>query len=136
MKPWGDEYSNFNAGKILLILEGIAGLSYSVVDRIFTVSDHMPETWDFMDFSVPTREGDQTSWTSVKVTRELGVQGQIHKTITVTGNTQSRLNIQPWLEGKALVSAPEGYSDQAANGHLSYEFDRARETSVSVVIQE
>ena len=37
----GDQYSDFNAGKILVILEGIFGLSYSVVEDEFTVADNL-----------------------------------------------------------------------------------------------
>ena len=43
----GDQYSNFNAGKILLILEGIFGLSYSVINDSFTVAEHFD--WSFID---------------------------------------------------------------------------------------
>ena len=38
-----DQYSNFDAGKILPILEGMAGLDYSIPDDTFTVCDNMPE---------------------------------------------------------------------------------------------
>ena len=38
----GDSYSNINAGKILLVLEGIGGLRYSVHDDSFTFADNLP----------------------------------------------------------------------------------------------
>ena len=39
---FGNQYSNFNAGKILLILEGIGGLKYSVLEDTFTFADNLP----------------------------------------------------------------------------------------------
>ena len=55
----GDRYSNFNAGKILLILEGLGGLKYSMTDDKFTFADNLPTEWSFMEFNVPvlTNEG-------------------------------------------------------------------------------
>ena len=43
-KLFGDQYSNFNAGKVLLYLEGLAGLEYSIPDNRLTVHDTMPPT--------------------------------------------------------------------------------------------
>lgn len=63
----GDQYSNFNAGKILLILEDICGLSYSVVDSTFTVADSMPDEWSFMETYVPIKEGGVDYWTRVRI---------------------------------------------------------------------
>jgi hypothetical protein len=136
LKPWGDEYSNFNAGKILLILEGIAGISYSVVDHTFTVSDHMPQTWEYMDVRVPIKEKDRSSWTSVTIMREQSAQGGINKTVTITGNTQAKLHLQPWLEEKNLLSAPEGYVNQQPDGHIGYRFDNTQDKTISIVIHD
>ena len=40
---FGDQYSNFNAGKILLILEVIGGLHYSTADDSFTFAENLPK---------------------------------------------------------------------------------------------
>ena len=50
---FGDQYSNFNAGKILLYLEGLAGLSYSIPDKKFTVRPALPKAWDWMEIRLP-----------------------------------------------------------------------------------
>lgn len=50
---FGDQYSNFNAGKLLLYIEGLGGLSYSVTDRTVTVSPALPEDWEWMEFRLP-----------------------------------------------------------------------------------
>jgi len=97
----GDQYSNFNAGKILLILEGIFGLSYSVVDSTFTVAENLPPEWSFMESYVPINRNGTTRWTRVRVDRS-GQGGVVTKTVAVEGNTQATLKIEPWLEGKTL----------------------------------
>ena len=50
---FGDQYSNFNAGKILLFLEGLAGLSYSVPDQMISIRPALPSTWDWMEIRLP-----------------------------------------------------------------------------------
>ena len=50
---FGDQYSNFNAGKILLYLEGLAGLKYSVPGQQFTVRSALPRSWEWMEVRLP-----------------------------------------------------------------------------------
>ena len=50
---FGDQFSNFNAGKILLVLEGIGGLRYTVTEDAFTFADALPRNWTYMEFRVP-----------------------------------------------------------------------------------
>ena len=133
--PWGDEYSNFNAGKILLIIEGILGLKYSVVDESFTVADHLPTEWDYMETYVPINENGQTQWTKVRVSRVENAS-DVEKTISVEGNSQSTLNIQPWLEEKNLLSAPGGYTPQEPKGHIGYQFDDIKEKTIHIVLEK
>ena len=134
-EPWGDEYSNFNAGKILLILEGICGLSYSVIDDSFTISDHLPMEWDYMETFVPIHENGQTQWTRVRVSR-IENSPNVEKTITVKGNSQSTLNIQPWLEEKNLLTAPGGYINQQPQGHIGYTFNKTEDKIIVIYLQE
>jgi hypothetical protein len=134
-EPWGDEYSNFNAGKILLIIEGILGLNYSVVDGTFTVSDHLPMEWDYMETYVPIHENGQNRWTKVRASRVENAS-DVEKTISVEGNSQSTLNIQPWLEEKDLLSAPDGYVDQLPQGHISYQFDNVMNKTITIIVEK
>lgn len=39
---FGDSYSNFNAGNLDIMLDGIGGFSYSVVNNTFTYADNLP----------------------------------------------------------------------------------------------
>ena len=68
---FGDQYSNFNAGKILLFLEGIAGLEYSIPDRTITIRDAMPRDWEWMELRMPIRLQDEegTRWPRIRYER-------------------------------------------------------------------
>jgi len=120
--PWGDQYSNFNAGKILLILKGMAGLDYSIPKSTLTVCENMPEQWTSMELRVPMKVKGKMLWPTVAYQREQDGD-VVRKTISVSGNPLANLKIQPWLEGGAILSAPNGYTakDQARH-HIGYTF--------------
>ena len=59
---FGDQYSNFNAGKILLYLEGLAGLKYSIPDQKLTIRSALPVSWKWMEVRLQI-EG---KWTKVR----------------------------------------------------------------------
>lgn len=50
---FGDQYSNFNAGKLLLYIEGLGGITYSVPDKRISVSPALPKAWEWMEFCLP-----------------------------------------------------------------------------------
>ena len=62
LKLFGDQYSNFNAGKILLYLEGFAGLDYSIPDNNLTISPSFPNEWEWMELRLPIKN----SWTRIR----------------------------------------------------------------------
>ena len=101
---FGDQYSNFNAGKILLFLEGFAGISYSISDNIFHIKDSMPTNWDWMEFDIPI--GDQNDWTKVRYERKKGFLGGQKKLITVS-NCPLRVKFEPWLDQGELNGNPD-----------------------------
>ncbi|MFL2860774.1 MAG: hypothetical protein ACJZ85_04495 [Pontiellaceae bacterium] len=127
----GDQYSNFNAGKILLILEGIFGLSYSVVDDVFTVGEHMPDEWDYMETYVPIMEDGRKYWTHVKVERD-EIDGLETRTVKVNGNRLSNLKIEPWLNNKGISSASSGYSTNQILDNIYYDFKKKSSASIEV----
>jgi hypothetical protein len=133
--PWGDQYSNFNAGKILLILEGMTGVDYSIPDGTFTVTDHMPQDWTFMELKLPVTQPGQTDWVDVRIDRVDAGGGVIDKTVSVTGNPLPTLEVQPWLEEKSLLSAPPGYTNAPVN-HISYTFATTNNVTLTVQIQD
>ena len=63
---FGDQYSNFNAGKILLYLEGLGGLEYSVPERRLTIRPALPENWEWMEIRLPI----ENQWTTIRYTSD------------------------------------------------------------------
>lgn len=59
---FGDQYSNFNAGKILLYLEGLAGLEISVPKKELKITPALPEEWEWMEVRLPIAG----QWTKVR----------------------------------------------------------------------
>lgn len=132
---WGDAYSNFNAGKILLILEGLGGVEYSVPDDTFTFADCMPPDWNDMTVMVPIGSGDQADWITCQVNRQVDGNNVVEKTVSVTGNTQSTLYLQPWLEGRNLQSASDAnYTPDEPKGHISYTLSSVSDKTVTVYL--
>ena len=102
-KLFGDQYSNFNAGKLLLYLEGLAGLEYSIPDNTLTVHDTMPTNWQWMEVRLPIRiPGEKESrWPMIRYERSQR-KNEITKSIRVT-DCPLRVVIEPWLEGSRLI---------------------------------
>ena len=61
---FGDQYSNFNAGKILLYLEGLAGLQYSIPNNKLTIRPALPQSWEWMEVRLPVAG----QWTKIRYT--------------------------------------------------------------------
>jgi hypothetical protein len=133
--PWGDQYSNFNAGKILLIIEGIAGLDYSIPKDTLTVRDSMPQEWGSMELRIPMTIKGKTHWPAVRYER-IKTGKVIGKTISVTGNPLANLKIKPWLEEGSVVSAPPGGSNKGqGRNRIGYSFKNAADKSLKITIK-
>lgn len=65
LELFGDQYSNFNAGKILLYIEGFCGLQYSIPDNELTVRPAMPKSWEWMEIRLPIKD----EWTKIRYTK-------------------------------------------------------------------
>jgi len=134
--PWGDQYSNFNAGKILFFLEGMAGIEYSVPDQTLTVCDNMPEQWESMEVRIPVELNGSVRWPRITYQR-FAEADAVEKTISVQQSPLSSVKIQPWLEGGRLLSASDGYStrDQPRN-HIGYRLNGSSASSVTIKIHK
>ena len=115
-KLFGDQYSNFNAGKLLLYLEGLAGLEYSIPDRRLVVHDTMPTNWKWMEVRLPIQlPGKKTThWPAIRyerTERESDKGSETTKSIRVT-DCPLRITIEPWSEEKRVI----GSERQPANG--------------------
>ncbi len=120
---FGDQYSNFNAGKILLLLEGVGGLAYSMEDDTFTFADNLPTNWTFMEFRVPVvKNTPAATWITARAERH-SEAGQVTKTIRVDGSPFTRLKVQPWAEDARIIgSSPLGAMTNVTPGHVGWEF--------------
>ena len=63
---FGDQYSNFNAGKLLLILEGLAGIEVSIPEDRLTVRPALPAAWEWMELRLPIAG----EWTRIRISPE------------------------------------------------------------------
>jgi len=134
-KLFGDQYSNFNAGKLLLYLEGLAGLEYSIPDNRLVVHDTMPTNWSWMEVRVPIQMPDEkkTRWPVIRYERSQS-GNEITKSIRVT-DCPLRITIEPWSEEKRVIRSDR----QPANGlkpaassyphYSSYAFDDVQSTA-------
>ena len=125
---FGDQYSNFNAGKILLYLEGLFGLSYSLPDQTLSIRDSMPTNWEWMEMDIPV--GAQSGWTKVRIERDKGIFGGLRKTISIQ-NCPLRIKAETWLHGMNGSGKPSfrGANFQSVPAHrpdcLAFESDGA-----------
>ena len=63
-------YYGWDEAIVLPLIERIAGISYTIVDRTFTVSEHLPENWNFVEVMVPIVNEGKTDWTRVRSARK------------------------------------------------------------------
>jgi len=97
----------------------------------YDVGDVKIEEHKFISLKV-----SRTSWTQVKTARG-ETNGQVVKTVTIRGNTQETLSIQPWLEGRELIekrcSLPADAS-AVPRGHVGFSCAESRGKSVQVTV--
>ena len=131
---FGDQYSNFNAGKILLFLEGFAGISYSLPDQTLSVRESMPTAWDWMEVDLPI--GKEPTWVKVRIERKKGKRG-ITKKITVE-NSPLKVKLELWSEEKKFISSDSTLSPIKASRPHSIAFEspgKSSKSSVSVFLK-
>ena len=132
---FGDQYSNFNAGKILLFLEGLAGLEYSIPQNKIWIRDAMPTSWDWMEFRIPVRNpnADTTSWPSIRYERKHD-DDVVTKTIAVK-HSPFDVVFEPWtengtlLDAKALAGRLKG-TETDTSVPFTFPFDRSNSPKV------
>jgi len=127
MTLFGDQYSNFNAGKILLFLEGLAGLSYSLPKQTLSVREAMPAEWDWMEIEVPILK--KTGSTKIRIERQKR-NGSQKKSITVE-NCPLKVKLELWTEEKKVVSSDSALSEIKASRPHSIAFESSGTSSNS-----
>ena len=102
---FGDQYSNFNAGKLLLYLEGLAGLEYSIPANELVVHDTMPTNWKWMEIRLPIQMPGQQQpyWPTIRFERSQH-EREITKSIRVA-DCPLRVVLEPWSEENRVIRA-------------------------------
>ncbi len=142
LTEFGNQFNNFNAGKIILFLKGFGGLEVSNTEDKLVFSESLPTNWTFMEFRVPVSRGNtETTWIKTRVERER-VEGDIavKKKITVDNNPFKKLIVRPWKEGaqQVLSATPEGSTEGettgSLDGHLIWFFNNESSAEIEVVL--
>ena len=81
-KPWGDMYYNWDGAMVPLLIERLAGVRYSIPEKSFTVSDHLPDAWRYVETYTPVVLNGKTIWTRAKIERAVR-DGRVEKKILV-----------------------------------------------------
>ncbi|MCK4375668.1 MAG: hypothetical protein KAX19_10075, partial [Candidatus Brocadiae bacterium] len=123
-RPWGSMYYNWDGAMIPLLVERLAGVRYSVPEGSFTVSDHLPDAWRFVEVYTPVVLNGKTTWTRMKVDRAVR-DGRLTKRVAVEGGPLRTLNVRPWLEDRELVSSDPAAGGPASKGHAAFRFTGA-----------
>lgn len=114
---WGDQYSNFNAGKIISLVEGVGGFSFSIIDNTFVQRESLPLHWSYMEWYVPIRTSSVSTvhWVSIREERYCtSIQDEWIKVITLESNPLDSLTLKPWTEeanvidSEASATLPDG----------------------------
>jgi hypothetical protein len=117
-KPWGSMYYNWDGPMVCLMIQRLAGINYSIPENTFTVRDHLPDEWDFIETYTPVVLDGKTNWTRVKVEREKTSDSLFNKCVSVENCVLDKLNIEPWPEDREVVKA-EGFNTQITDGGKS-----------------
>lgn len=131
-RPWGSLYYAWDGPITDLILRRIAGISFSNKDNSFTVQDHMPEDWTFMEVDVPVERHGRTRWVKVRYDQSLE-NDQLTKTIKVTGQPFHRLSIEAWQAGRFYVSSNPELSNGEGKGSQRKQFINKRDGEITLI---
>jgi len=152
LEEFGNQFNNFNAGKLLLYLRGLAGLRISNIEDSFTFAPSLPSNWTFMEYRVPvsrrppasgqqtTTAAATTAWVTARVERERR-GATVTKRVVVHNNPFSRLLVEPWADGaEVTASSPPGgvpgHTTGSVDGHVEWAFEgsAAKSTMINLTL--
>ena len=118
-----------------LIIGRLAGITWSIPEKMFKVSDHLPESWDYVHTFTPVKQGQKVKWCEVKVTSKKN-GSNITKNITVRGCPLENLVIEPWLEDRKFIKSTPSVSKTATlqRGHAVYNFSNSEKADVTMTL--
>ena len=101
--PWGSLYYNWDGPITDLLLRRIAGIDFSMQEDHFTVAEHIPEEWTFLETYTPVVKDGKTHWVYQRI--DQNCEGEkLTKTISVKNSPFAKIIIKPWLDSREVIS--------------------------------
>jgi len=136
-------YYNWDCAILPLLIERLAGVRYSIPEDTLTVSDHLPDTWSFVETRTPIVTDGRTHWTRVRIDRPVTSGGRdVVKRVTVDGCPLATIKVRSWLEDRPLRSAsvPElavevdTIDAETATRYGSFQFENTSRAEVAMTL--
>ena len=110
--PWGSLYYNWDGPITDLLLRRIAGIDFSFQDGHYTVAEHIPEEWTYLETYTPVVKDGKTHWVHQRI--DQNCEGdKLTKSITVLNAPFEKIIIKPWLDSRKVIS--QGGQGTASN---------------------
>lgn len=132
-KPWGSMYYNWAGCIVALMVERLAGLRYSIPRGTFTVRDHLPDAWEYVEVRAPVVVRGRTTWTRVRIDRR-DESGRVVKRVAVEGCPLAALIVEPWLADRELLASDPPAPRRSPAGRPNWRFDGTGGGSVSLTL--
>ena len=108
--PWGSLYYNWDGPITDLLLRRIAGIDFSQQEKFFSVSESLPENWQWLETYTPVTVDGKTTWVFQRVEQESKGR-EIVKTITVKNSPFNKIVMNPWTDSRSVKSVSESGTD-------------------------
>ena len=112
--PWGSLYYNWDGAIVDLILRRIIGADFSLIDDKFYFNEHLPESWEWMEASIPVVKKGKVQWVNVRSQQEMD-NGDLVKRVSVKNSPFAETIINIWTNDREITSSNNSYlsSDRA-----------------------
>lgn len=131
--PWGSLYYNWDGPVTDLLLRRIAGIDFSQQENQFTVAEHIPESWTFLETYTPVVKDGKTHWVYQRIDQKCEGES-LTKEISVKNSPFNKIVIKPWLDSRSVKSSSQS-SFKAKDAHFKIELgtkNQAPKTFVTI----
>ena len=107
-------YYNWDGAIVDLILRRIIGADFSLIDDKFYFNEHLPESWEWMEASIPVVKKGKVQWVNVRSQQEMD-NGDLVKRVSVKNSPFAETIINIWTNDREITSSNNSYlsSDRA-----------------------
>lgn len=128
--PWGSLYYNWDVPIVDLLIKRIAGIDFSLKTNTFTVREHLPENWDWLETYIPVTVDGKTTWVHVKVD-QMHTKDGLTKNIEVKNNPLAKLDIKAWTDSRETYTTRQKL--QTSQGKVSVKLGKKAKTPKTFV---